>query len=449
MAITPLPDPPSRADPSSFSDRADDFVSALPLFAVQANELAQGMAAAAVTAITAPGTIATSATSLAIGTGTKTLTLEQTGKAFAIGQFVIIARTAAPGTYLHGQITAYDSGTGTMSVSVQNTAGSGTYAAWTVSLSLPQIALPLSGNAEVTGNVRFAAQVRVGGNLLLDGASPAIQFGNNGPWMWTPVANALAIGPGDKSSHRIFVDSSGQVNVHGQRGSAGNIQASGALRVLASFVGGYAISTYDVNNYTAVQFVRDVGGVAQQTGSITVGETGVSFNTNSDYRLKEHTTPITGAVERVLSVPALRFNFISSPDRMVDGFLAHEVAEAVPEAVQGEKDAMVDIGHAAPPPQPSPIVGIHPDKTPAGWAWSATGEQDGEAVGTATPPASPPPLAGIPQAQCPPGWSWTKTGEVEAYQSIDQAKLVPVLWAAVQELAGRVAALEAQLGAAA
>jgi hypothetical protein len=447
MAITPLPDPPSRADPSSFSDRADDFLGALPLFVAQTNATAEQMEAAAATAITAPGTIANSITSLAIGTGTKTLTLAQTGKAFAIGQFVIVARTAAPTTYLHGQIIAYDSSTGVMSVSVSATGGSGTHNAWTVSLSLPQIALPLSGNAEVTGNVRFAAQVRVGGDLLLDGASPAIQFGSSGPWMWAPAAGAVAIGNSDKSAHRVFIDPSGQVNVHGQRGSQGNIQASGALRVLASFVGGYAISTYDVNNYTAVQFVRDVGGVAQQTGSITVGETGVSFNTNSDYRLKENLEPLADAVERVLSVPARRFTFISSPGRVVDGFLAHEVAEAVPEAVQGEKDAMVGIGRAAPPQQPSPIVGIHPEKTPAGWAWSATGEQGGEPVGTATPPAAPAPLAGIPQTQCPSGWSWTKTGEVEAYQSIDQAKLVPVLWAAVQELAGRVAALEAQLGA--
>ncbi len=447
MAITPLPDPPSRADPSGFSDRADDFLGALPLFVAQTNATAIAMEAAAVTAITAPGTIATSTTSLAIGTGTKTLTLAQTGKAFSIGQFVIIARTSAPSTYLHGQITAYDSGTGAMSISVSATGGSGTYTAWTVSLSLPQIALPLSGNAEVTGNVRFAAQVRVGGDLLLDGSSPAIQFGTSGPWMWAPASNAIAIGTADKSAHRIFIDPSGQVNVHGQRGSQGNIQASGALRVLASYVGGYAISTYDVNNYTAIQFVRDVSGVAQQVGSVTVSETGVSYNTSSDYRLKENLQPLTGAVDRVLGVPARRFTFIGSSDRVIDGFLAHEVAEAVPEAVQGEKDAMVDIGHAEPPPQPSARVSIRQEEAPAGWAWSATGEQDGGPVGTATPPAAPAPLAGIPQTQCPPGWSWTKTGEVEAYQSIDQAKLVPVLWAAVQELAGRVAALEAQLGA--
>ncbi len=39
MAITPLPTPPTRADASTFSDRADTFLSALPTFADEANAL--------------------------------------------------------------------------------------------------------------------------------------------------------------------------------------------------------------------------------------------------------------------------------------------------------------------------------------------------------------------------------------------------------------------------
>jgi hypothetical protein len=39
MAITPLPDPPSRSDPANFPERADAFMSALPQFATEANTL--------------------------------------------------------------------------------------------------------------------------------------------------------------------------------------------------------------------------------------------------------------------------------------------------------------------------------------------------------------------------------------------------------------------------
>ncbi|MGV2862155.1 hypothetical protein, partial [Achromobacter sp. AGC39] len=39
MAITALPNPPSRSDPANFPERADAFMAALPTFAQEANLL--------------------------------------------------------------------------------------------------------------------------------------------------------------------------------------------------------------------------------------------------------------------------------------------------------------------------------------------------------------------------------------------------------------------------
>lgn len=77
---------------------------------------------------------ATSSTSLSISTGSKSLTIE-TGKSFAIGQPVLIASTANPAHWMHGQVTAYDSGTGALTVTVGTISGSGTVAAWSVSVT--------------------------------------------------------------------------------------------------------------------------------------------------------------------------------------------------------------------------------------------------------------------------------------------------------------------------
>lgn len=77
---------------------------------------------------------ATSSTSLSISTGSKSLTIEA-GKSFAIGQPVLIASTAAPANWMHGQVTAYDSGTGALTVTVGAISGSGTVAAWSVSVT--------------------------------------------------------------------------------------------------------------------------------------------------------------------------------------------------------------------------------------------------------------------------------------------------------------------------
>jgi len=74
---------------------------------------------------------------------------------------------------------------------------------------------------------------------------------------------------------------------------------------------------------------------------IQSGTTGVSYLTSSDYRLKENVETEWDATTRLKQLKPSRFNFISDPDRTVDGFLAHEVSDIVPEAISGEKDAML------------------------------------------------------------------------------------------------------------
>lgn len=88
----------------------------------------------AASALNAPGTLSTSTTSLTIGTGSRTLTI-QTGKALAKGQTVVIANTASPGNQMLGYITDYNSTTGVLQVEVQSVQGSGTASTWTVSLA--------------------------------------------------------------------------------------------------------------------------------------------------------------------------------------------------------------------------------------------------------------------------------------------------------------------------
>ena len=100
--------------------------------------------ASANSAVLSPGTSATSATSLVIGEGAKTLTI-QAGKAFALGQTVIIASTADATKQMGGILTAHDSATGAITVQVATGAfsGSGTFSAWTVSLTAAVVATPV------------------------------------------------------------------------------------------------------------------------------------------------------------------------------------------------------------------------------------------------------------------------------------------------------------------
>jgi hypothetical protein len=81
-------------------------------------------------------------------------------------------------------------------------------------------------------------------------------------------------------------------------------------------------------------------------GTITTNGSATSYNTSSDYRLKENVVSMDNASDRVLALNPVRFNFIADPNKTVDGFLAHEAQEVVPEAVHGVKDEVDDEGNA-------------------------------------------------------------------------------------------------------
>lgn len=95
-------------------------------------------ASSAASALTAPGTNATSTTSMAIGSGSKAFTLAQTGKSFVVGQWVSVTNTAAPSTqWMLGAITAFTPGTGAITVNVVQSQGSGTLTTWAVAAAAP------------------------------------------------------------------------------------------------------------------------------------------------------------------------------------------------------------------------------------------------------------------------------------------------------------------------
>lgn len=128
--VTALPTPPSRADaPATFNTRADAFLDALPTFQAELNAYRDALPST----ITGTDYAATSSTSVAIATGSKSFTIE-TGKSFQIGQSVRVASTANPANYMDGQVTAHNNSTGAITVNVSAIGGTGTLAAWTVSL---------------------------------------------------------------------------------------------------------------------------------------------------------------------------------------------------------------------------------------------------------------------------------------------------------------------------
>ena len=75
-----------------------------------------------------------------------------------------------------------------------------------------------------------------------------------------------------------------------------------------------------------------LGGIVSSTLT-----TSTNYGTSSDYRLKTDIQDMSSATARLLALKPRNFKWIAGDTRS-DGFIAHEVADVVPEAVIGEKD---------------------------------------------------------------------------------------------------------------
>jgi hypothetical protein len=104
----------------------------VPCFTQQV-AVANYVVSAATSVLGGATTNSTSTTSLSIATGSKSLTLVESGKAYIVGQYVIIASTASPSNNMIGQITSF-SGT-SLVVNVTTINGSGTISAWSISVT--------------------------------------------------------------------------------------------------------------------------------------------------------------------------------------------------------------------------------------------------------------------------------------------------------------------------
>ena len=242
------------------------------------------------------------------------------------------------------------------------------------------------GTGDIGRNIAFATTTT--------GISAAINAVDLGASSLTGLS--FATGSASAIAERMRIDSSGNVGI-GTTSPSAKIHAdnggSGNVAFLKHASSGVAVTLVLQNNRATgsiageqISFLDDSG---TQRGKITNTTSETTYSTISDYRLKENEVLISDGIERIKKLKPYKFNWKHLPNKTVDGFFAHEVENLIENCVDGTKDRVVT--------KDDHDKGDYLDKE----------------IGT------------------------------EIHQMMDHSKLVPLLVAAVQELIGKVEALEA------
>jgi hypothetical protein len=174
------------------------------------------------------------------------------------------------------------------------------------------------------------------------GSQPGIQFLRDTNAVLAKVfadTNTGALITDVNGAERARIDSSGNLLV-------GTTTAGGRLSVNNSSSDGVGITTSGAfwsqsisHSNASTQYFMEFRYGATRIGQITGNNTNTSYTTSSDYRLKNTIAPMTGALAKVAQLKPCTYKW-NVDGSNGEGFIAHELAQVVPNAVTGEKDAV-------------------------------------------------------------------------------------------------------------
>lgn len=210
------------------------------------------------------------------------------------------------------------------------------------------IELPATNNISFqgSGNLLFNAYYSVGSSAYLykttSGASRYQSAAGEHRWFTAPSGTA---GNAITFTQAMTLDANGNLLV-GTTNANANLQKGlqiastnwgSAVSVTAGALIGTCAAWGRSSDGNVAQFYRDTS-FTTLVGSISVTASATSYNTSSDYRLKDNQKPLTGSGEFIDSLKPKTWDWKADGSRGV-GFIAHEVQEVSPTSVVGEKDA--------------------------------------------------------------------------------------------------------------
>jgi len=248
--IIPTPAPVPNPLSSDFGTKAYDFTVWMADAAPAMQAVGEEINAALNNSLL--GVTSSSTTSLLIGTGSKTLTVG-TGLGYALGMPLKLASAANVSNYMKGVVTAYNIGTGSLTVNVASVGGSGTFADWAVSFDIPDAG---SGYVPIGGLIANKNR----GNSFTENGTTYLKTGVISPTATYPLAPTTTINDGATWLTKTGVSL-----------AAPRLASNGSGTVIAlsrySNSTGYAISTDYGATWAAATFPASISGIPVWCGT--------------------------------------------------------------------------------------------------------------------------------------------------------------------------------------
>jgi hypothetical protein len=158
---------------------------------------------------------------------------------------------------------------------------------------------------------------------------------SSGGWVGTQSNHSFQLQTANTERIRITNGGNVLINSTADNGVRFEVTSSGQTNQRLN-TSGVAWALINDHKNAGTQFFTDFRYNGSQIGTILGNNTSVSFNTSSDYRLKEDFQEING-IELLSKINFYNFKWKSENSRM-DGVIAHELQEILPYAVTGLKD---------------------------------------------------------------------------------------------------------------
>jgi hypothetical protein len=248
-------------------------------------------------------------------------------------------------------LNASNSGTGGLSVTSDATGNLAFQTAGTTAVTVDNSQNVVIGTT--TPKVRLAGKVlSINGTdsgasyqasieLLVNGASAGEMWANSNDFVIGSY-NTQPMIFRTQNTERMRIDSSGNLlvkktSVNSTVDNNVGVQLAANGKCIIEVSGDRALILNRLNDNGIIQeFFRGAG---NQVGNINAGTSTVTYNTSSDYRLKQDIAPMTGALAKVTQLKPVTYKW-KVDGAEGQGFIAHELQAIVPDCITGEKDAV-------------------------------------------------------------------------------------------------------------